>query len=438
MTAIRTMPHDLYSEGIVLAAILDGGACVLDTLDDLPAEAFWSRSNRLIYAAACDLRDAAQTVETDSVIARLRDSGTLDEVGGVVYVLQVASGLATIANVNFYAQRLLDKAALRRAIEVGTRAVELAHNCGDADPEEVIAAIERDAMMLRESSARSDTNELEDGCSEVDAAIRIREEGKHGKLALPTGVSAWDDAFYGVMPGRQYLVAGRPGLGKTALGETISYNVASSGTPVLFVSLEMSRERLLSRMAARAARVDYSKWLRGYPTVDESGRMSSEVARLRRMPLHLWAPSSATAQQVRGVVRRAARRGVRLFVLDYFSRLSLGGGQKRNEGFCAAAATITQAIRESGMPGVILCQLNRESEKEKLRLGHLGETSQLEKDADGVMLLDCDNMQSEPRDVSFAVEKNRDGALGLARMLFDGPTLTFRPIPRNACNLSRP
>lgn len=428
MTAIRTMPNDPASEGIVLAAILNGGAPVLDAIDDLPAEAFWSRSNRLIYAAACDLRDAAQTVETDSVIARLRDSGTLDEVGGVVYVLQVASGLATIANVNFYAQRLLDKAALRRAIEVGTRAVELAHNCGDADPEEVIAAIERDAMMLRESSARSDTNELEDGCSEVLAAIRIREEGKHGKLALATGVASWDDAFYGVMPGRQYLVAGRPGLGKTALGETIAANVAAAGAPVLFVSLEMSRERLLSRMAARAARVDYSKWLRGYPTKDESERMAAEVARLRSLPLHLWAPASATAQQVRGIVRRAARRGVRLFVLDYFSRLSLaGGGEKRNEGFCAAAATITQAIRESGMPGIVLCQLNRESEREKLRLGHLGETSQLEKDADAVLLLDCDDMKIEPREVSFAVEKNRDGALGMTRMLFDGPTMTFRP-----------
>lgn len=428
MTAIRTMPNDPASEGIVLAAILNGGAPVLDAIDDLPAEAFYTRSHRLIYETCVALRDDAAVVETDSVIARLRDGGTLEEVGGAGRVIAVASGFVTIENVGFYVRRLLDKDALRRAIELGSRAVQAAHDCGDGDAEDVIAAIERDALLLRESSSRSDVNELGSGCDEVLAAIRIREEGKHGKLALATGVASWDDAFYGVMPGRQYLVAGRPGLGKTALGETIAANVAAAGAPVLFVSLEMSRERLLSRMAARAARVDYSKWLRGYPTKDESERMAAEVARLRSLPLHLWAPASATAQQVRGIVRRAARRGVRLFVLDYFSRLSIaGGGEKRNEGFCAAAATITQAIRESGMPGIVLCQLNRESEKEKLRLGHLGETSQLEKDADAVLLLDCDDMKFEPREVSFAVEKNRDGALGMTRMLFDGPTMSFRP-----------
>lgn len=427
MTAPRTMPHDPASEGIVLAAILNGGAAVLDTIDELPAQAFYVRSHRLVYEAACALRDASAVVEADSVIARLRDGGTLDEVGGPARVVEIASGFVTSSNCSFYVRRILDKAALRRAIKLGTRAVAAAHDCGDGDAEEVIASIERDAMLLREASSRSDVNELMTGCDEVLENIRLREEGKHGRLALATGVQSWDNAFYGVMPHRQYLVAARPGLGKTVLAETIAINVATDGVPVLVISLEMSRDRLIERMAARMARSDYSKYLRGYPTRDESERMAAAVATIRALPIHLWAPASATAQQVRGIVRRAARRGVKLFVLDYFSRLSIPSSEKRNEAFCAAAAAITQAIRESGMPGIILCQLNRESEKEKLRLGHLGETSQLEKDADCVLLLDCDDMKAEPREVSFAVEKNRDGALGVSRMLFDGPTMTFRP-----------
>jgi replicative DNA helicase len=430
----RTLPHDAASEGIVLAAVLSGGTPVLDELDWLPADAFYVRSNRLIVDAAREVRDAAAPVEAESIIARLRDTGRLEEVGGIHRVMEIATGFLTVANCDFYARRIADKAALRRAIELGHRAIADAYDRQD-DADAVLAAIEDAATRLRESSAATDRNDLAAGCDAVTAAIALREDGKHGKLGLATGVQAWDDAFYGILPGRLYLLAARPRLGKTALAEAIATNVAQVGEPVLFVSLEMTEERLVGRMAARMAGADYSKWLRGYPTREESARMAVAVDEIRKLPLHVWAPPSATAQQVRGLVRRAARRGVKLFVLDYFSRLDIGGGgdgAKRHEAFAAASCTITRAVKESGMAGIVICQLGRESEKEQLRLGHLAETRQLEQDADAVLFLDCDNMKADPRTVVFAAEKNRDGPEGVSRMLFDGPTMAFKPMEKGA------
>lgn len=425
MTAIRTMPHDPVAEETVLAAVLTGGIPTLDELDLLTPEHFYVRGNRIIFETCRALRDAASAIESGSVIGKLKDLGRLEEVGGVFRLAQIESGYITTSNVGFYAQRLDEKLAMRRVIEMGTRAVQLAYEKQD-EPEAVLAEVEVDATKLRESG-KVDANDLEAGCNELIEDITVREDAKHGRLAIATGVAAWDEMFFGLMPGRQYLVAGRPGLGKTALAEQICANIVCAGEQVLFISLEMERRRLLGRIVARKTGTDYGKWLRGYPSREESARMRLAVEDIRKTKLHLWAPNSATPQQCRGLIRRAARKGVKVFMLDYFSRLDIGGSRdKRNEAFASAAALITRAIKESGCAGIVLAQLNRESEKETLRLGHLGETSQLEKDADGVLMLDCNDMKASPREVVFQVEKNRDGACGKATMLFDGPTMEFR------------
>ncbi|GCC47980.1 hypothetical protein chiPu_0031918, partial [Chiloscyllium punctatum] len=168
--------------------------------------------------------------------------------------------------------------------------------------------------------------------SAIDRAAQAYESD--GKLSgLATGLKDLDARLGGLQPTDLIVVAGRPGMGKTALATNIAFNVASAydstrqvdrapqptaGGIVAFFSLEMSSEQLATRVLAEQAEISSSSIRRGEIGETEFNRLLDRRQKMRRIPLFIDQTGAISIAQLAARARRLKRqRGLHLIVVDY-------------------------------------------------------------------------------------------------------------------------
>lgn len=327
------------------------------------------------------------------------------------------------------AKAVLDAYARRLAAEM---AGDMASKSGDMSlsPAEIVSEFE---TRLRQVNARGfdSVNAKANACDELDAEITAREKGERGR-GLPTGNRLWDNAF-SLLPSHFYLLASRPGCGKTALSESIIDGMLAQGHAVLNFQRELSPFRAVGRMAAKKADVVWSNFEKGRLNPAELMRLRMAVSLYRKYPLIQADVTQCTGPILHSLILRHARTdNIKLVVLDYIQLCDIpkGDGAER-----LAIADMSRHLRlaanETGVPIIAIAQLNREQEKgdRKPRLSDLKSCGSLEQDADAILALwNSEERGDSPRwNVNWSILKNRSGALGDTVASFDGPTMTFSP-----------
>jgi replicative DNA helicase len=274
-------------------------------------------------------------------------------------------------------------------------------------------------------------NELAWACEEFLEQVDQREHGEGAKLGLQTSLRAWNEVFGGIQPAQYYAIGGRPGAGKSALAEQFAQEQALAGVPVLYISAELRRDRVIARMAARQAEVNMAAFLRGGSRREERVKLREALAKLKAAKFWLINPSDITGGQIRSITRRLKRQmGIGLAVFDYLQLVQIPEGKERWEGIAAASVEIRKAVNETGVPFLTLVQLNREAEREsRPRMGHIKEASQVEQDCDAVILLKALKEEQDPSGfypITANVDKNRWGSTCEFNLMFHGRTLAFK------------
>lgn len=404
----------------VCGSILIDPRCLPEIMDHVTVEDFSLESNRAIFRAAVELEGRGEVVDPVTI---------LHEAGGAVsqdYLRQLMEETPTAANAGVYAAEVR-RASMRRALlDLGRT---LAEQTGPfADPRAVIAGAQKE---LERIEAQDTARELATPAEVLLSFQEHREQMDSGTGVsfVPTGFRNLDTLLGGgMLSGGLYLLAARPGMGKTSLALCIADKAAARG-PVLFVSLEMDPEQLSAKRLARETGIPSDKLLFGGLTSEEYDRVAQGSVSLSKLSLYLNRRPQATVEDIAALARKV--KGLQLLVIDYFGLIQPSEkGRSRYESATEISGRLKALARSLKVPILCLAQLNRENMErrdKRPQLSDLRDTGALEQDADGVMLLHRPDYYEakgdkldpwEPTPVEVILAKNRHASTGVCHMIF--------------------
>jgi replicative DNA helicase len=282
---------------------------------------------------------------------------------------------------------------------------------------------------------QSTGEELGSGEAIVSLLDRMEQEHKRTSelLGLPTGVPVLDQMTRGMQPAELFMVGARTGVGKSAFMLQTAIANARVGNGVLIFSLEMTQEQIFRRIFASIAgvafcRVRDPKWA----TEQEMSGIRYAASQVTDWPLQIDPSGAMHGDQIVAKARHAIRRrGVKLVAVDYAQIVPADGRDERLR-VAAVSRGLTRLAKDEGVPVLLLSQLarpDRSNTTKRPRLSDLRETSQLENDANVVVLLHrpVDEDDQLGSDAELIIAKQRSGATGIFTLEFNQTTLTFEP-----------
>jgi replicative DNA helicase len=408
-------PANLEAEQSVLGAILVRPGVLDLVADRLSPGDFYREAHGRIYQAMLDLDERRQPVDLVTVTALLKERGQLEGCGGPVFMAGLSEQVGFATNAEHYAGLVADKALLRRLLDA---AQEIAGQClGPVeDVREFVDRAElRVFQVAQQVRGRAMQPLAELLASETAAVERVHRDGK--LPGLSTGFRDLD-RYVTWEPGDLVLLAARPSIGKTALALNFAVHAAKAGHRTAFFSLEMDRGKLLRRMMAAEARIDLHRLNRGRLTAEEWAALFQVQGALADLPLVLDDTSGLSVMELRARVRRLARDGLALVVVDYLQMMRPANDrQSREQQVSGFGEGLKNLAQEMGLPVIALSQLSRKPEErpgKKPQLSDLRDSGTLEQAADIVMFIHREK-SAEPGAAEIMIEKQRNGPCGLVK-----------------------
>ncbi|NLJ77653.1 MAG: replicative DNA helicase [Peptococcaceae bacterium] len=423
----RIPPQNIDAEQSVLGAILLDREAIYRAMKLIRPEDFYRESHRLIYEAMLELDEGGSPVDLITVCEHLRLNGNLEKVGGVSYIATLAEIVPTAANVSYYSRIVEEKSLLRTLIQLSTRIAGMGYDEGE-EPEKLIAEAERMINELGSSRATTAFFAIKDILLDTFSHLEYLYSNQGETLGVSTSFSDLDRLCTGLQPSDFIILAGRPGMGKTALGLCIGYNAAlKHNVPVAVFSLEMSKEQLAQRILCAEAMVDQHRIRTGALVEEDWQKLHEAKDRLANVPIFIDDTPGITIRQVRAKARQLkAEKGLGLIIIDY---LQLMQGSKRVENRQQEISEISRSLKglakELNVPVLSLAQLSRSVEqrdKKRPIMSDLRESGSLEQDADLIMFIYRDeyyNRDSEKKGIAeIIIAKHRNGPTGYVELGF--------------------
>lgn len=433
----ETLPSDETAEREVLGFVLSTKDPFVKIFDaGLTPEDFYIPVNAKLFDAMRASLDKGGRVNGFSVIRLMGKDADFSASGGDA-LLTVLRGLNQgERRAKLAAERVKDVAKRRRLVSSLTETLFTALD-PMSDLQGAIASTHAAlADTVGSTAARKLVHQSEvvqEMLSKVD--LTIQREGK--PLGLSTGSPALDRVSAGLCPGGYYILAGRPGAGKTAMGINIATHVAKQGKGVLFFSLEMPRVELVERQTSMELSIDALKFRGvGRFTEAEQHRMWEHVDALSALPIIHYDLSRILAHEIRTLTHVAREQhDIGLVVVDYIGLVKPDRRTgKRHEDVGAISATIRETAKDLMIPFLALAQMNRnvEGRTNEPQLSDLRESGDLEQDAAAVMFLYEDTKEESPdpslKRIILKLAKNRHGPECKIPFMFERPFLRFREV----------
>ncbi len=416
---VEQLPKNIEAEQALLGALLANNKSFEKVSEFLKAEHFSDPIHRQIYEVITKLITKGHVADVITLKSYFEQNHALDEVGGYKYLIKLADSATPLTNAEYYAQFIYDKYLRRELINIGCDiATSAAKEDVDSEAEQQIENAEKRLFDL------ADQGEASKGFIDFSQALNISMDNiqaaiqRGGKISgLSTGLDDLDARIGGLNDSDLLIIAGRPGMGKTALGTNIAYNVAESmlrdktiapnKRGVAFFSLEMSADQLASRILSTVTQISGKNMRVGKVDNAEYERIAAGVSEIQAAPLYIDDTPGLNINAIRTRARRLRRnKGLGLIVIDYI-QLITGTGSKKSEGNrVQEVSEISRGLKilakELQVPVIALSQLNRSVESrddKKPQMSDLRESGSIEQDADIVMFVFRENYylrQKEP------------------------------------------
>ncbi len=473
--AYRSPPHNLEAEQALLGAILTNNDACDRVTAFLNPEHFFEPVHARIFEAAASLIRMGKLASPVTLKSFFDNDATLKEIGGPAYLARLAASATTIINAEEYGRTIHELAQRRKLIGIGTDIVNEAYDATvESSTRDLIERAESTLYSLAEvdkygKGFQPFGRALTDAIDMAAAAFK-----RDGHLSgLSTGLRDLDEIMGGLQSSDLIILAGRPSMGKTALGTNLAYHVARSyaaefqadgstkvndGGIVAFFSLEMSAEQLATRIIAEQSGISSEKIRRGKIGEDEFSRLVEVSQELQRLPLYIDATGGLTIAQVAARARRLKRqRGLGLIVVDYLQLLA-GSARKASEGRVQEVSEITVGLKalakELNVPIIALSQLSRQVENrddKRPQLADLRESGSIEQDADVVLFIYREEyylLRKEPTPgtaehiawqdkmsehhgvAEVIIGKQRHGPVGIVKLQFNAKLTKFQNLAR--------
>jgi replicative DNA helicase len=437
----RVPPSNLQAEQALLGALLANNKAYERVSEFLAPEHFADPVHGRIFRAIQRRVEAGQLADVVTLRPEFEHSGLLDEVGGPAYLAQLLTAMIGIINAGEYGRMVHDSWLRRQLVDVGEEVVNRAFG---AEPEldakmQLEAAEQRLFDLAKDGGAEGGFVTFERALTDAVLAAERAFSTPGGVSGLSSGLRDLDAKTGGLHPSDLLIIAGRPGMGKTALATKIAFGAAQAlvreareksedpgvevvprGTVAIF-SLEMSADQLAARLLSEASRISGDKIRRGDISQRDFDRFVEVSRELSVLPLVIDDTPAITISALRTRCRRLKRtRGLELVVVDYLQLMRPAAGT-RPESRVLEISMITQGLKaiakELSVPVIALSQLSRaveQREDKRPQLSDLRESGSIEQDADMVMFVYRDEYyeaQRAPKQVGHESEDKFQDAL---------------------------
>jgi len=422
-------PQNIEAEKALLGCMLIDEESRIKVFETVKKDFFYSTAHQQIFSSMVKLFERNERCDLITLTNQLKQDGKLEEVGGIEYITEIAEFVPTAAHIDEYIKIVKDKYILRSLISNATHIISEASD----EPEDVEELLDKAESLIFEISQHKIEKEAYSLKNLIKENLEIIEDIQNRKgliSGLPTGYVDLDRYIGGLHPSELIIIASRPGMGKTALATNIALNLAAGGEqiPILFFSLEMSKEQLVQRILCCEAKINSKKVREGILSDKEIAKLLLAAGQLEKAPIFIDDTPALTAFELRARARRLkAKEDIKLIIIDY---LQLMKGTRRTENrqqeITEISASLKSLARELNVPVIAISQLSRATEQRENKKPHLSdlrESGSIEQDADLVLLLYReDYYNKDDPDIQgvseIIIAKQRNGPTGSVNLTF--------------------
>jgi replicative DNA helicase len=423
-----TAIHDLDAERALLGAILVDPRKVADVEARLTPADFYDPIHQKIWAAILAIDDRA-AIDAVTVRGRLSQAGDLDP-ASAERLRVVEESAISAANLGSYVEIVADKAMRRRLADAAEEIGELAVEAG-TDTAMLCDSAEKLVFSVTDRGRRSEPQKMEVVLRDALDLVQKMRESRSAVTGMPTGVFMLDRRTTGFHPGELFILAARPGVGKTSLAMNIAVHAATRAEPrrpVAVFNLEMPASQLALRMLCSEARISQGKLKSGKLSDYDMQEIMRHAAALWDAPLYIDDSGSLSIMELRSKARRLKAQvpDLGFLVIDYLQLMSSRGKvESRQLEIAEISRGLKSLAKELSLPILALSQLSRDVEKNKRKpqLSDLRESGSIEQDADCVMFIHREpdaepGGTGGPIPVELIIAKQRNGPVGGFDLVF--------------------
>ena len=402
---VRLPPRNIEAEQALLGAILANNSALEKVSEFLKPVHFASPAHAAIYKAILSLYSKGHMADPVTLKGYLANDGLLDEVGGIKYLMELASTAVMIINVEDYGKLIFDRYLRRQLINIGTDVVNDAYAINlENDALSQMSQAEHKLYELgTEGQVDGGPKPFSESLGEVTFEIAEARKNPDGLSGVPTGFRDLDKKMSGLHKSDLIILAGRPGMGKTAFATCLAFNTARSFMEdvkerrgVAFFSLEMSSSQLAGRILSMETQISSEKLRSGKISDDEFRRIVTFASDLEKVPLYVDDTPGLNVAQIHNRCRRLKRdknKGLGLVVIDYLQLIDMSNSAYKGDmvrGLTETTRLLKIMAKDLNVPVLVLSQLNRaveQREDKKPLLSDLRDSGSIEQDADIVMFV---------------------------------------------------
>ncbi|PHS75711.1 MAG: replicative DNA helicase [Porticoccus sp.] len=439
----QQLPHSIEAEQAVLGGLMlsnSGFDAVASLISD---KDFFASDHQLIFQTMRQLNAEQKPLDIITLSEALQNNRQLDQIGGSSYLVELSNNTPSSANINAYAQIVLERSIIRQLITAASDIVKKGYNPLGWDSNKLLAEAEKRLVAIIESRPNQggflSVNEL---LKEVVERIDQLFNSDADITGLSTGFADLDEKTSGWQPSDLVIVAGRPSMGKTSFAMNMAeHAVLHQEKPVLVFSMEMPASQLIMRMMSSLGKIDQTKLRAGNLSEDDWPRLSSAASRLKDRPLFIDDTPGITPMELRNRVRQVTREHGQpgMVLVDYLQLMSGSvATENRTNEISQISRELKNIAREFNCPVIALSQLSRnlESRPNKRPINSdLRESGAIEQDADVVVFIYRDevyNEESPDKGVAeIIIGKQRNGPIGTCKLTFLGKYTRFENLARD-------
>ncbi len=462
-------PSNLEAEQALLGSILVNNDIIDEVSTIVNSSIFYDPAHIKIYEVIESLNNKGMIANPITLKNFFEKDNMLNEVGGTEYLVKLTRFSGSAKQAVDYAKIIHEMYLRRELVQISDKLSSdtLNANSQEQNAESIIEGTEKSLFDLAERGSFTQSflkfNEALDQTIQM-ATLAMKSD--QGIVGVPTGLTDLDEKLGGLHKSDLIILAGRPGMGKTALATNIAYHASQNlmarqeKSSIAFFSLEMSSEQLSTRILSEQARIKSDDIRRGKVTENEINRYIETSRNIYNLPLYIDETPAITISTLSNRARRIKRLfGLSLVVVDYIQLMRAPSSNNRNDNRVQEVSEITQGLKalakELKVPVLALSQLSRAVESrddKKPQLSDLRESGSIEQDADVVMFvyreayylenkqpklgsIEHAEWQSKMNDVNGLADiilgKQRHGPTGTVKVEFEGIYTKFKDLSKN-------
>jgi len=412
-----SLPHNFLAEKMILSCIIFNPETLEITRQNLVVKAFYFKNHQELYKSLLRMEEENLPIDIITVTNFLQDNGLLSKIGGIKVLLDLGNQSLTFTYLNEYVRIVKEKFLKRCLIKFGYKVIQAGY-VTNTSFEANLAEIEKELFNL--------TNEVRSNQTATTAQVlnELFSELKNKILnpqlpGLPSGFAKLDELTQGFQKSDLIIIAGRPSMGKTALSLNLALNcIKIKRLPVLFCSLEMSKEQIVYRLLSSETEINQMKLRSGQLTPNDWIKLNKVMRIISKLPLFIDDTSTLSIQDIRLKIKTILleQNELGLVIIDYIQLMRTLNTKQTNrvQELSEITRDLKQLAREFNIPIIALSQLSRNVDNrinQRPILSDLRESGSIEQDADLILMLSGSRIISSSNPISLSVNHPNQSAI---------------------------